>query len=760
MIFSPRSSSRALVAAGALVLATLASACGGSSTAPQGPAGDPVTPPAADGSGGAGAPPVTPLGPPGQPGPTAPIAPQRPYQVKSPNGDRSDPYYWLRDDKRESPDVLTYLKAENGYAEAWFAGGKTLEEQLFSEMRARIKEDDSTVPVFDRGYWYYVRYETGKQYPVYARKKAKRDGTMTATEQVMLDGNALAEGHAFYAVGNYEISPDGNLIAWGEDTVGRNQFALRIKDLRTGAVLPDTAENIQPSFGWSADGKTLFYVGKDPTTLRTDRIFRHELGGATTQIFKEDDGQYYVDLTTTKSHKYIEIVLEATTNSEVRLIDAARPQSAPRVFLARSADHLYSVDHLDGRFVVSSNAGAKNFRLVEIAPGKENDRKAWKELIPHSAEKLIESFALYRDFIAVSVRTDGLRKVEVLPRGARAGKKSFLLDAPDPTYAMTVIDTPDPASKVVRYSYDAMTVPRSIYEANVAAHATSAAVLLKQNPVPTYDPSQYTSEYLHATAKDGTRIPISVVYKKTTARDGKAPILIYGYGSYGISMEPYFNQTSVSLLDRGWVYAIAHVRGGQEMGRAWYEDGKLLKKMNTFTDFIAASEYLVAEKLAARDRVYAMGGSAGGLLMGAIANLRPDLYRGIVAFVPFVDAVTTMLDETIPLTTNEFDEWGNPKEKAAYDTILAYSPYDNVKRAPYPAMYVRTGLHDSQVQYYEPAKWVARLRATKTDANPLLFETDMTAGHGGAAGRFDRLRQTARALTFFVMVNERSDARK
>jgi oligopeptidase B len=523
-------------------------------------------------------------------------------------------------------------------------------------------------------------------------------------------------------------------------------------------MLPDTAENITPSFGWSADGKTLFYVGKDPTTLRTDRILRHELGGATTEIFKEPDGQYYVGLATTKSRKYIEIILEATTNTEVRLLDAARPTAAAVVFIPRSPDHIYSVDHLDGRFVVNSNAGAKNFRLVEIAPGKQNDRKAWKELLPHSPDKLIEAFALYHDFIAVSVRTGGLRKVEVLPKSKGKPAKSFLLDAPDPTYSMTVIDTPDPASKVVRYSYDALTVPRSVFEANVA-NRSAAPVLLKQSPAPTYDPSLYTSAYLHATAKDGTLIPISVVYKKTTALDGKAPVLVYGYGSYGISMEPTFNLTSVSLLDRGWVYAIAHIRGGQELGRAWYEDGKLGKKMNTFTDFIAASEYLVAEKYAARDRVYAMGGSAGGLLMGAIANLRPDLYRGLVAFVPFVDAVTTMLDETIPLTTNEFDEWGNPKEKAAYDTILAYSPYDNVKAAPYPSMYVRTGLHDSQVQYFEPAKWVARLRAMKTDTNPLLFEIDMTAGHGGAAGRFDRLRQTARAMTFFLMTDERPDAR-
>ena len=737
-------------ASGAFALAAaLLAACGGGSSAPPASTLPETTPqataPPANGShGGTG-------GQGGHGDPAAPIAAQRPYEVKSPHGNRADPYYWLRDDSRTNPDVLAYLTAENQYAEQQLAPSKPLEEQMFGEMRARIKEDDSTVPTYDRGYWYYLRYETGKQYPIHARKKGTA-AKMTGAEQVLLDGNALAVGHAFYAVGDYEVSPDGNLLAWGEDTMGRNQFALRIKDLRTGAVLPDTAANISPAFAWGADNKTLFYVGKDPTTLRSDRIFRQQLGGAAQQIFKEDDGQYYVSLSSTKSRKYISILLESTTNAETRFIDAARPLSEPVVFLPRSPDHLYSVDHLGNRFVMTTNAEAKNFRIVEIAPGKQRDRKAWKDLVPHSEAVLVEGFALYQSFLAVSVRTGGLRKIEILPRG----KAPYFIDAPDQAYAMTVLETPDPASQTVRYSYDAQTTPRSVFEANIA---TKKAVLLKQQPVPTYDPSQYASEYLHATAKDGTAVPISVVYKKSTPRDGTAPVLIYGYGSYGYSQEPSFNQTSVSLLDRGWIYAIAHTRGGQEMGRSWYEDGKLMKKMNTFTDFIAVSEHLVAQKYAARSRVYAMGGSAGGLLMGAIVNLRPDLYRGIVAFVPFVDAVTTMLDESIPLTTNEFEEWGNPKEKAAYDTILAYSPYDNIKTAAYPAMYVRTGLHDSQVQYFEPAKWVARLRATKTDKNPLLLETDMTAGHGGAAGRFDRLRQTARALTFFLWVDQQPDAR-
>jgi oligopeptidase B len=703
----------------------------------EAPAGKPATRP-----GTAPATPSTPSGP-------VPIAEQRPYKVESPFGARNDPYYWLRDDTRKDPKVLAYLNAEKVYADAMLAPVAALEQTLFGELRARIKEDDSSVPVLDNGYWYYSRYETGKQYPIFARKK----GALTAPEEVLLDGNQLAVGHAFYAMGGFRVSRDNRLIAWGEDTVGRNQYTLRVKDLRTGALLPDTATNMSPSMAWANDHKTLFYVGKDPTTLRTDRVFRHVLGGKPELVFKEDDGQYYVGVSATKSRRYIAVVASATTNSEFRLIDADRPASAPKVFLPREKDHLYEIEHLDGRFVMRTNADAKNFRLVEIAPGKEGNRKAWKEIIAHSPDVLIEDFALYHGFIAVSVRTGGLRKVRVLPKG----KPAFFLDAPDAAYAMTVNDTPDADAKRVRFAYDSLTTPRSVYEADVL---TKERKLLKQQPVPTFDSTKYTSEYLHATAKDGAKVPISVVYRKDTPRDGTAPLLIDGYGSYGFSMEPWFNSMAVSLLDRGWVFAIAHIRGGQEMGRAWYEDGKLMKKMNTFTDFIAATEHLVAQRYGKSDQVFALGGSAGGLLMGAILNLRPELYRGVVAQVPFVDVVTTMLDESIPLTTNEFDEWGNPKAgKEIYDYMLAYSPYDNVRATAYPSIFVQTGLWDSQVQYFEPAKWVARLRAMKTDDNLLVMDIDMSSGHGGASGRFDRLKQTARALAFMLHVRERPDRR-
>jgi oligopeptidase B len=683
-------------------------------------------------------------------GEAAPKAAVRPHDVPSPNGSRSDPYYWIRDDKRQDPEMLGYLASENAYTARMLAPAKPLEETLFGELRSRVKEDDASVPELDDGYWYYTRYETGKQQPIRARRK----GTMAAAEELLLDGNQLGAGHDFYRIGSFAISRSGSLMAWTDDSIGRNQYVLHLKDLNSGQVLADTASNVTPGIAWASDDRTVFYVGKDPTTLREDRVFRHTLGatGADELVYKEDDASYYVGIQLTKSKRYIEIEMGSTTNSEVRLIDAQRPAAPPRVFLPRSKDHLYDIDHLDGFFVMRTNVDAKNFRLVVVADGKEGDRASWKDLIAHRADTLVESFAVYRTFIAASVRNGGLRKIEVLP----GTQPAFFLDAPEPAYAMTVIDTPDADAKVVRYQYDSMTTPSSTYEADVS---TKQRKLLKQQPVPGYDPTKYTSEYLHVIARDGTQVPISVVYKKDTRRDGNAPLLLYGYGSYGISTEPSFNSSAVSLLDRGWVYAIAHVRGGEEMGRGWYEDGKLLHKQNTFTDFIAATEFLVANHYAARDQVFAEGGSAGGLLMGAILNMRPDLYRGVIALVPFVDVVTTMLDESIPLTTNEFDEWGNPKQKASYDYMMSYSPYDNVKPQAYPSIYVHSGLWDSQVQYYEPTKWVAKLRATKKDQNLVVLDVDMTSGHGGASGRFDRLRQTARAFAFLLYVHDRPDGR-
>jgi oligopeptidase B len=691
---------------------------------------------------------VTPPTPPAPTGPVAPVAAKKPFDVKSPHGTRNDPYYWLRDDTRKNADVIAYLDAEKAYANAILAPEKAVEDKLFDEMRSRIKEDDSSVPTFDDGYWYYARYEAGKQYPIFARKKV-----MTGPEQIVLDVNALAEGHSFYTVGAYVVSRNGKLVAYAEDTVGRRQYVLRVKDLETGKLLPDTAENISGDIVWANDNKTLFYAGKDPTTLREDRVFRLQLGGKPEQIFEEKDTQYYVSVDKTKSKKYVEIFCDATTNSEARVIDADKPKSAARVLVPRSKDHIYFMDHLDGSFYFRTNKDAKNFRVVKVADAQAGNFAAWKDVVPHRPDVLVERFVVYRNWMAATIRSGGLRKVEVRPaKGA-----PYLVDAPDPAYAMSAQNTPDPGSKKLRFGYDSMTRPNSVFEMDIA---TKKRELLKQQPVPGYDPEQYASEYLHATAGDGTQVPISVVYKKTTKLDGSAPAVVYGYGSYGISMEPRWNNGVVSLLDRGFVYAIAHIRGGQEMGRQWYEDGKLMKKVNTFTDFIAATEHLVKSHYVARDHVFAYGGSAGGLLMGAITNMRPDLYRGICSFVPFVDVVTTMMDASIPLTTNEYDEWGNPADKAAYDYMLAYSPYDNIQTKAYPAVYVKTGLWDSQVQYFEPAKYVAKLRSTKTDANPVVLDIDMSAGHGGASGRFDALRDTARAYAFILLVNGREDPRK
>jgi len=682
-------------------------------------------------------------------GPRPPVAARRPYQVKSPSGDRDDPYYWLRDDTRKNPEVLGYLNAENAYGKAALDPGGVVEDKLFAEMRSHIQDDDTSAPVYDHGYWYYTRFATGQEQPVRVRRK----GSMDAPEQVVLDGNELAHGHEFFALGKLSISRDGQLVAWTDDTVGRRKYVLHVKDLRTGQMLADTVADVAEDVAWANDGKTLFYVGKDATTLRQDRVFRHALGApADALVFQERDGQYYVSLAPTKSHRYIRIVVSATTNDEVRLLDADRPAAPDRVVLPRQSGHLYSLDHLDGRFVIRSNAGAKNFRLVEVDEARAADRAAWRDVIPASPDSFVQAFTVSRTFIAATVRSGGLSKVEIIP----AKGEAFFVDASEPAYVASIVDLPDPDARRVRYDYNSQVTPRSTFEIDVASRAKTR---VRVDPVPGYDPAGYASEYLHATASDGTQIPISVVYRRGTARDGSAPLLINGYGSYGFSSEPTFDPSRQVLLDRGWIFAVAHVRGGQEMGRAWYEDGKLMHKRNTFTDFIAATEHLVANKYGARDQVYAIGGSAGGLLMGAILNLRPDLYRGVVAAVPFVDVVTTMLDESIPLTTNEFDEWGNPKDKAAYDYMLGYSPYDNVAPRGYPSIYVRTGLWDSQVQYFEPAKWVAKLRATKTDDNLIVLDTDMAAGHGGKSGRFVRLRDTARYMSFLLAVRERPDHR-
>jgi oligopeptidase B len=678
-----------------------------------------------------------------------PVAATKPHDVVSPHGTRNDPYYWLRDDTRTNPEVLAYLEAENAYAKQALAGAGDVEAALFAEMKARIPESDRSAPVFEDGYWYYDRFEPGQQHAIECRRK----GTMDAPEEVILDHNQRAAGHTFFLARGSTVSPDGRYLAWAEDTVGRYQFVLRVKDLTTGELLPDTATNIETDLVWAMDGKTLFFVGKDATTLRSRYVTRHALGTPATAdvvVYDEADGAYYTSIFRTKSDRYIVIHLESTLSSEARLVDAVKPDAAPVLFLGRERDHEYLIDHDGERFVIHTNWGAQNFRLMETKTPA--DRAAWRDVVPHDPAALIGSFAVYRDFIAWEERRGGLQRVKVLPRG----KPAFTLDASDPTFVMDLEDTPELDGRAVRWEYESLNVPSETLEQDVAS---GARTVVDETPAPTFDRTKYVSEYVHATAADGTKVPVSLVRRRDTPVDGTAPILVYGYGSYGNNNEPRFALEEVSLLDRGWVYAIAHIRGGSEMGRAWYEHGRQLEKMNTFTDFIAVSEFLVAERYAARDKVFALGGSAGGLLMGAIVNLRPDLFRGVVATVPFVDVITTMMDETIPLTTNEYDEWGNPADRAVYEYMARYSPYDNVAAHGYPSIFVVTGLWDSQVQYFEPAKWVAKLRATRTDKNLLLFETNMSAGHGGKTGRFDRAGEWARRYGFYLHVLARPDTR-
>jgi len=680
------------------------------------------------------------------PGVTPPVAAQKPYDVPSPNGSRPDPYYWLRDDTRQSPEMLAYLNAENAYKDAVLAPTKALQEKLYEEIVGRIKQDDSTPPTLQRGHWYYKRYETGKEYPVYCRRAGSKD----APEHVLLDGNAMAQGKAFFQIGSYEVSTNNELLAYTEDTVGRRQYTLRFKNLRTGETYADAIANVEPGVAWANDNRTVLYVEKDPVTLLSERVRKHVLGTDASQdalVYEEMDHSFYLGIGKSKSNRYLFIALDSTLVSEWRYADANDPKLAFRPVLPREAKHEYQVEHLGKDFIVRTNWQAPNFRLMRAPVKSSGDKSTWRDVVPPAGDVLIEGFDVFRDYLAINQRSGGLRKVRIKPWGAG---QEFYVQSDEPAYTATLGATPELDSETVRYEYSSLTTPVSTYDYNMR---TGERVLVKREPVlGDFDPARYTTEFVFAHARDGTKIPVSLVYRKGMKRDGSAPLLQYAYGSYGYSMNPTFSSLRLSLLDRGFVFAIAHIRGGQEMGRAWYENGKLLKKMNTFTDFIDVTEFLVKAGYGAKDKMFASGGSAGGLLMGAIANLRPDLYRGVVTQVPFVDVVTTMLDESIPLTTNEFDEWGNPKQKPYYDYMLSYSPYDNVRAQAYPAVLVITGLWDSQVQYYEPAKWVAKLRATKTDANPLLFHINMEAGHGGKSGRYQQYRD--RAMEYAFLLNQ------
>nr|WP_246505753.1 S9 family peptidase [Coralloluteibacterium stylophorae] len=667
----------------------------------------------------------------------------QPYVVTAPFGaERQDEYYWLRDDSRENPDVLDYLRAENDYADQAMAPLANLRETLYQELIGRIVPDDTSVPYRKDGYWYYTRFVPGQEYPVHARRK----GSMQAPEEVLLDLNALSQGKSFLQIPNWEVSPDQALLAYVEDTVGRRQYTLRIKDIATGALLPESIPGLAASIEWAADGRSLYYVENDPATLLTKRVRRHVLGTDPAEdelVYEETDEAFYMGLMHTRSEKYICIGVESTVSTEQRCTESAAPGEF-RLVAPRERNVEYFADHLDGRWVIRTNRDAPNFKLMEADEGAWEDAAAWRQLVAHDAGVLLEDVVLFNGFMALAERSEGLSRLRVIPEEGEA----FEVAADEPAYAMDFGVNAEPGSDRLRYTYTSPTTPETTYELDIA---TRERALLKEQPVQGgFVKSNYVTERRWANSRDGVRIPVTLLYRRGFERDGTAALLQYGYGAYGSSTEPRFNPNVLSLVDRGMVYAIAHVRGGEEMGRAWYEGGRLTDKQNSFNDFIDVTRFLVGQKYAAPNRVAAMGGSAGGLLMGAVANQAPDNYRAIVSLVPFVDVVTTMLDPTIPLTTNEYDEWGNPEQQEAYETMLAYSPYDHIEAKPYPAMFVGTGLWDSQVQYWEPAKYVARLRARRTDNHLLVLRTNMQAGHGGKSGRFQKYREVAEYYAFLL----------
>lgn len=651
---------------------------------------------------------------------------------------RIDNYYWLNE--RDNPEVIAYLEEENEYTRVSLQETEALQSKLFDEIVGRIKQTDMSVPYFLNGYFYYTRYEEGNEYPIYCRKQNSLDNA----EEIMLNVNEMARGHDFYQVGDWDVSADNNLLAFSVDTVSRRKYTLYIKNLVSGEVYADRINNTSGSVTWANDNETLFYATKDKT-LRPDKIFSHRVGSDSKDdrlVYHEKDATFNVYLYKTKSRKYLFIASTSTLSSEFRYLDANNPNGTFQVFSPREKDHLYYVDHYKDVFYIRTNDQALNFRLMKT-PTELTGKTNWTEVIPHRDDVLLEGIELFNDFMAVSEKKSGLDQLRIF---SFAGENDYYIEFNDPTYVAFFAQNPEFDSKVLRFTYTSLTTPRTVYDYDMA---TKERTIMKQQEVlGGYQAEDYTSERIYATAADGVQIPISLVFKKGVEKNRENPLLIYGYGSYGASMEPYFSSVRLSLLDRGFVYAIAHIRGGQELGRAWYESGKLFQKKNTFTDFIACTQHLIDAGYTSPEYCFAMGGSAGGLLMGAVSNMAPELYRGMIAAVPFVDVITTMLDESIPLTTGEYDEWGNPNEKEYYDYMLSYSPYDQVKRQDYPALLVTTGLHDSQVQYWEPAKWVAKLREYKTDDNLLVLFTQMEYGHGGASGRFERYKETALEYSF------------
>ncbi|CAM3979728.1 S9 family peptidase [Flavobacterium cucumis] len=672
-----------------------------------------------------------------------PVAKIVPKTLEKHGDKRIDNYYWLNE--RENPEVIDYLNKENEYYQKATAHTKPLQDELFLEMKARIKEDDSSVPYFYNGYYYITRFEKGKDYPIYSRKK----GSLEAKEEIMFDCNEMAKGQSYFNLAGINVSEDNKWVAFGVDLVSRRQYTIQIKNLETGEILPVKLENTTGGSTWAGDNKTLFYTRKDAQTLRSDKIYKHTLGTdatSDTMVFHEKDDTYNTFVYKEKSKKYLVIGSSSTLTSEYQILEAKNPNGAFRIFQKRTRGLEYSISHYgDSFYIVTNKDKATNFKLMktpETATAAEN----WTDLIGHRDDVLLEGIEIFKDYLVVEERSNGLNKIRIMPW---SGTGEYYLPFSSETYTAYTTTNVDFDTEILRYGYQSLATPSSVIDFNMR---TQEKKVLKEQEVlgGKFDKNNYIEERVWATATDGTKVPISMVYRKGIQKDGNNPLLLYAYGSYGATMDPYFSSTRLSLLDRGFIYAIAHIRGGEDLGRAWYENGKLLKKKNTFTDFVDCSKFVIAEKYTSPAHLYAEGGSAGGLLMGAIVNMNPELYNGVIAQVPFVDVITTMLDDTIPLTTGEYDEWGNPNDKVYYDYMLSYSPYDQVKKQDYPNMYVSTGLHDSQVQYWEPAKWVAKLRVMKTNDKQLFLDTNMDAGHGGASGRFEALKELAKEFAFLL----------
>lgn len=641
-----------------------------------------------------------------------------------------DPYFWVRD--KSNPEVIRYIEAENAYTAAMTRDIQPFADSLYKEMLGHIKQTDLSVPYRRGAYFYYSRNEEGKQYAIQCRKK----GSMDAPEEILLDLNQLAAGKTFLSVGSMVVSDDDQLLAYTTDETGYRQYKLAVKDLRTGNVLPDTAARVT-SLQWATDNKTLFYTTEDAVTKRSDRLFRHTLGGAATELYEEKDALFRIHLSRTRDRKFLILSIGSTDTTEDRYLDASNPSGAFKVFLPREKKHRYDIDHREGLFYIRTNKNAKNFRIV-TAPENAHAPANWKEFIPHQPDVLVQGIDLFKTFAVLHEKSNALNSLRVYDF---ATSRWTPITFPESVYSAFGGGTPEYDTKTYRYSYQSMVTPQSVYDYNVDDHRS---VLLKRQEVPGgYDPTQYVTERQWATARDGERIPLSIVYKKGLKRDGSAPLFLYAYGSYGSGTPASFSSNRLVLLDRGMTYAIAHIRGGDEMGERWHDDGMLMKKKNTFYDFVDSAEFLVREKWTSKDRLIIQGGSAGGLLMGAVVNLRPDLFRAVHAAVPFVDVINTMFDASLPLTVGEYLEWGNPNEKAAFDYMKSYSPYDNLEKRAYPAMLVTTSLNDSQVGFWEPVKYVARLRTLKDDKTALLLKVNMGAGHGGASGRYDRLKENA-----------------